>query len=182
MASLKIGEYREGVVLSQANNGSLVDIGVENPLLVSGKRLSMGDRVTVKVADLGKKPEAVLADRREIQTYWGYVATVSDVSLGRFVKTHHYDLVIATSKHGKPYTDVKDDLHRHLAESHSVLIAFGAPTQGLNEILAKEHLELDEVADFSINMIPNQGTETVRTEEAVFASLALLNILDATEK
>jgi len=32
------------------------------------------------------------------------------------------------------------------------------------------------VMDFVVNTIPGQGTETVRTEEAVFASLAILNM------
>jgi predicted SPOUT superfamily RNA methylase MTH1 len=33
--SLKIGEHREGVVTSVVKGGSLVDIGVERPVLVS---------------------------------------------------------------------------------------------------------------------------------------------------
>jgi hypothetical protein len=32
-----------------------------------------------------------------------------------------------------------------------------------------------------INTIPHQGTETVRTEEAVFATLALLNLVRLEE-
>jgi len=56
-------------------------------------------------------------------------------------------------------------------------VAFGAPTQGLQEIVAQENLRLDEVADFTVNTIPDQGTETVRTEEALYASLAVLNTI-----
>jgi hypothetical protein len=46
---------------------------------------------------------------------------------------------------------------------------------GLHEIAAQEKLTLEEVADFVVNTIPCQGTETVRTEEALYASLAILN-------
>jgi predicted SPOUT superfamily RNA methylase MTH1 len=46
----------------------------------------------------------------------------------------------------------------------------------LNEVAAREGLRLEEVADFVVNTIPCQGTETVRTEEAVFASLAVFNV------
>jgi len=33
------------------------------------------------------------------------------------------------------------------------------------------------VTDFTVNTIPDQGTETVRTEEALYASLAILNTI-----
>ncbi|RLI12938.1 hypothetical protein DRO35_01660, partial [Candidatus Bathyarchaeota archaeon] len=56
-------------------------------------------------------------------------------------------------------------------------VVFGSPTQGLQEIVKQENIRLEDVADFIINMIPNQGVETVRTEEAIYATLAVLNIL-----
>jgi len=56
-------------------------------------------------------------------------------------------------------------------------VAFGAPTQGLYEIAAHERLRLEDLAHFVVNTIPKQGTETVRTEEALYASLALFNML-----
>jgi len=179
MKALKVGEYREGVVSSFTKDGSLVEIGVECPMLVANTRLSLGNRVTVRITELGKHPKAVLANRSEIQSYWGYTITVSNVSFGQLVKTRVFDLVIATSKRGTPFIKVRDKLAEHWKKSCSILIGFGAPTQGLYEIVAREHLELDNVAHFTVNTIPNQGTETVRTEEAVFASLAILNLLDS---
>ena len=70
-----------------------------------------------------------------------------------------------------------DELARYWKKSHKILVAFGAPTQGLYEIVARENLKLDEVAHFTVNTIPNQGTETVRTEEALYASLVILNLI-----
>jgi hypothetical protein len=179
MKALKIGEYREGVVSSFTKDGSLVEIGVERPILVPNMKLSLDNRVTVKITELGKHPKAVLTNRSEIQSYWGYRITISNVSFGQLVKNRAFDLVIATSKRGTPFTRVRDKLAEHWKKSCSILIAFGAPTQGLYEIVAREHLELDEIAHFTVNTIPTQGTETVRTEEAVFASLAILNLLDS---
>ncbi len=83
--------------------------------------------------------------------------------------------MIATSRRGTVFTEVMRDLAGRWRKSRKILVAFGAPTQGLYEILEREHLRLDEVADYTVNTIPNQGTETVRTEEAIYASLALLN-------
>lgn len=176
--TLKIGECREGVVSSLTKDGSLVEIGVERPIFVPKARLSLDNRVTAKITELGKHPKAVLANRSEIQSYWGYRTTVSNVSFGQLIKTRNFDLVIATSKRGAPFIKVRDKLAENWKKSSSILIAFGAPSQGLYEIVAREHLELDEIAHFTVNTIPNQGTETVRTEEAIFASLAILNLLD----
>ena len=85
--------------------------------------------------------------------------------------------LISLSKNGTPLTQVTDELAERWKKSRRVLVAFGAPTQGLQEIVAQENLRLDEVADFTVNTIPDQGTETVRTEEALYASLALLNTI-----
>ncbi|MFQ5836863.1 MAG: putative RNA uridine N3 methyltransferase [Candidatus Bathyarchaeia archaeon] len=172
---LTVGEYREGAILSLSEAGSLVDIGVERPILVPDAELPPNTRVTVRVTKLGKRPRAALASRDEIKAYWGYRVTVSDVPFGQLVKSRFFDLVIATSRHGTPLMKVADELVRRWKKSHKILVAFGAPTQGLYEILSRENLKLDEVAHFTVNTIPNQGTETVRTEEALYASLAVLN-------
>ena len=174
---LSVGEYREGAVVSSTRDGSLVDIGVERPVLVPDVRLQVDRRVTVRVTELGKRPRAALASHSEIKEYWGYHVTVSDVPFGRLVKTRAFDLVIATSRYGVPFMEVRDELAGRWRGSRNILVAFGSPAEGLHEIVAREHLKLGEVADFVVNMIPSQGTVTVRTEEAVFVCLGLLNCL-----
>jgi predicted SPOUT superfamily RNA methylase MTH1 len=175
---LKIGEYREGAVLSVTESGSLVDIGVERPFLIPDKKLPINKRVTIKITKLGKHPKVTLANREEIEAYWGYTVTASKGSFGQLNKSSAYDLVVATSKIGAPLTQVADELAERWKKAGSVLVAFGAPTQGLKKIVAQEKLRLDEIADFTVNTIPDQGTKTVRTEEAIYASLALLNLMD----
>jgi len=176
--NLVIGEYREGAVISHSNGDSLVDIGVEQPALVQGTKLKMDTRVTVKITDLGRRLRAVLVDPKEIKTYWGYRVSVSDVSLGPLLKKRQFDLVIATSRKGKPIATVLDELREKWKNSHSTLAAFGAPTRGLYEIAEREHTQLHDIADYVVNTIPNQATETVRTEEAVYATLSILNMFN----
>ena len=77
---------------------------------------------------------------------------------------------------------VVDKLAKRWEKSHKILVAFGAPTQGLYEIVAHENLKLNEVAHFTVNTIPTQGTETVRTEEALCTSLAILNLIPFGKK
>jgi len=177
---LAVGEYREGAILSSGESGSLVDIGVERPILIPNAELPSNTRITVKIAKLGKKPRAVLANPNEIKAYWGYKVTVSDVPFGRLIKSRSLDLTIATSRHGTPLKEVAQELAKRWRDSRNTLVAFGAPTQGLNDIITRENLKLTEVTDFTVNTIPNQGSETVRTEEALYASLAILSFI--TEK
>ncbi|UCC57903.1 MAG: RNA-binding protein [Candidatus Bathyarchaeum sp.] len=172
---LKVGEYREGAIIAITDSGSLVDIGIECPVLLLDRELPVNARVTICVTKLGKRPRVVLANREETKAYWGYSLTASKVPFGKLTKSRVYDLVIATSKLGTPLLEVADELTERWKKSSSILVAFGAPTRGLQEIVAQENLRLDEVADFTVNTIPDQGTETVRTEEALYASLALLN-------
>jgi predicted SPOUT superfamily RNA methylase MTH1 len=174
---LAVGEYREGAVLSSSEVGSLVDIGVERPALIPNTKLPSNTRVTVKVTKLGKHLRATLASDDEIEAYWGYHLTVSDVPFGQLVRFRSFDLVIATSRYGIPLMKVADELTKRWKKSRNILVAFGAPTQGLYDIVAREHLKLNEVSHFAVNTIPNQGTETVRTEEALYASLAILKLI-----
>ncbi len=178
-ADLKIGEFREGAVIGYSKEDTLVDVGVEQPALVAGVKLQTNTRVTVKITGLGKQPKAILANHKEIKTYWGYRVTVSQVPFGQMVKKKLFDLVVATSRRGKPIDTIMDELVKSWKQSHKILLAFGASTQGLFEIAMHERLKLEDLANFIVNTIPDQGTETVRTEEAVYASLAILNTLES---
>lgn len=177
-ADLKLGEFREGVTMGTVREGMLVDIGVEQPALVATVKLATNTRVTVKITELGKQPQAVLAKPEEVKAYWGYRVTVSDLPLGQMLKKRRFDFVVATSRKGKSLDTIKEELTKSWKLSRNALVVFGAPTQGLFEIVAHEGLRLEALAHFVVNTIPNQGTETVRTEEALFASLAILNTLE----
>ncbi|HEX7483499.1 MAG TPA: putative RNA uridine N3 methyltransferase, partial [Candidatus Bathyarchaeia archaeon] len=87
-----------------------------------------------------------------------------------------FDLKIATAKIGDNFMDVANKICAKWHSSQHVLVAFGAPSRGLHEIAQDEGLKLGSIADFVVNMVPNQGTVTVRTEEALLASLAILNV------
>lgn len=174
---LKKGEYREGVVVAVNEKGSIIDIGVENPVLLPNKNLSVNKRVTVKIIKSGKPLKIILANLANIKEYWGYNVTVSKGSFGKIAKSKNYDLVIVTSKLGVPIKQIKDELTERWKKATNILVGFGSPSRGLQEIVKQENLSLDNISDFIVNTIPDQGTETVRTEEAIYASLALMNVL-----
>lgn len=176
MKNLKVGEYREGVTLSRTKEGTLIDIGVEQPTLIPNKQLPTEKRFTLKITKVEKRVEVELANRDEIPTYWGYIVTAERHPLGKLVRSRGFDLTVATSKRGVPFANVAEKIAEKWKKADTIFVAFGAPTQGLYEIVKNEGLNLDDIVDFVVNTVPMQGTETVRTEEALFASLAILNM------
>ncbi len=173
---LKIGEYREGVTLSKRKTGVLVDVGIERPVLLIDSEVPIGERVSVRITKTGNSVEAKLAQKGEIPFYWGYTVMDGKSSFGKMVKSRGFDLVVATSKHGRSFQEISKELGERWIKADTVLVGFGSPAQGLCEILKGENLKLDNIVDFVVNTVPNQGTETIRTEEAVISSLAVLNM------
>lgn len=178
---LRVGEFREAVTLPATGAQVLVDIGVEQPALIRHKNLAVGKRVTVKVVKVGKSAEVEFSERDEAPMYWGYRVTAEGCPFGRFVKKRNFDLTIGTSRFGSPIADVAEKIVQRWKRANNVLVAFGAPSQGLQEIVRREGCRLEEIVDFVANTVPMQGTETVRTEEAIVASLAVLNILPSLQ-
>jgi len=174
-ANLRIGEFREGVLIDQ-QGVNFVDVGVEKPIRLLGKAPSRGSRVTVKIVESGPEPRCEMAKRAEIPTYWGYEIQVSRKTLGELATGGYYDLTIATSRTGAPIASEEERLRARLAGTRTVLVAFGSPRMGIPEILRRAH-DREDCFQFNLNTIPEQGTETVRTEEAVHATLAILNLL-----
>ena len=168
------GDYREGVVVEASKNQSLLEIGLPEKAVV-GERLRMGQRLTLR---LGKKSvNQILATpvtRSEISEYWGY-EVLRAKSLAEGLKVLKADCSIGTSRRGQDLSAVhaiKSDKPR------SVTVAFGGPYAGLFEICERQGVDANKLFDAVINTIPDQGTATVRTEEALIATLAVLNVLN----
>ncbi len=175
---LKVGDYREAITLSNTPDGMIADIGAEKPGIIIGQRLPPGKRVTTRVTKVGNNIELELVNREKIPEYWGYAVTAERETLGMMLQNSRLDLKIATSKTGSRFIDVAERIRERWKSVNSIIIAFGAPSRGLKEILEEEKLFLSDLVDFIINTIPEQGTETVRTEEAIVASLAALNLFN----
>jgi predicted SPOUT superfamily RNA methylase MTH1 len=173
---LKLGEYREGVALSNVKDGILIDIGVEKPAFTPNTQIAIGKRITVKVTKIADQLETQIADRSKIVDYWGYNVSVERRSMGKLFEEGEFDLVVATSKFATRFQDVLGDLGPGWKKAENKLVLFGAPTRGLHEIAKDEGKNLNDIADFVLNTVPGQGTETVRTEEALLATLAVLNL------
>jgi predicted SPOUT superfamily RNA methylase MTH1 len=173
---LKTGEYREGVVLSQAKEGLLVDIGVSKSAILRQKQYAIGDRLTLQVVKAGEQVEMQTVNRDDLSVYWGFRVRVEKRTFGQLVMDGEFDLTIATARLGDKFVNVAGEMEKRWKTARKILLSFGAPTRGLYDIAKSEGLNLNAIVDFVVNMLPGQGTVTVRTEEALLASLAILNL------
>ncbi len=166
------GSIREGVVLSPGKGSSLVELGLGKRGILN-ERLKAGTRVTVRILkDLGDRLLVERVSRSELKTYWGYQVFEAP-SLREAVGMLRDEFVVGTSKYGKEIADVAGEL----AVDAPIALVFGGPYAGLFEICSRGGVKPEELFDIVVNTIPDQGTETVRTEEALLASLAILNFV-----
>lgn len=172
---LKIGEYRVGAVVESvgSDGGAWVEIGIDRPIpLLTTERYKEGQRLNVRI--FSRKPLAALpVNRKEIPHYWGYKTEVVD-SLDGYLASLDDATVLLTSRKGRV---LSPELLGHLGQKRDLAIAFGSPARGVDAFLSKQALDRYDM----INTIPHQGTETVRLEEAVFATMALLNLMRVEE-
>ncbi len=178
----KNGDMREGVVIAQRGETLVVDVGLERTLDCPGD-LSTGTRVTIRLTDVGRNLIGEIIESSKVSVYqgsrapvyWGYKVTKIQ-SLGRLLGEHRYPVSVGTSRYGTPLSDLWRPLQK-ATHNETVLVAFGAPQRGLQEILQEERMNAKEAFDFFVNTVPDQQTATVRTEEAILVTLGLLNAM-----
>ena len=172
----RIGEIREGLVVASGPK-SIVNAGFTTPVEIAAK-LNPQQRVTIRLVRISPSLRGELVEPTRLPIYWGFRVTRTKLTLGKLMGSRGQDLTIATSRRGKLVRDVLDELSLRWKSAQRPLVLFGSPSEGVPEILAKERADLTKMIDFNLNMIPNQAVETVRTEEAVLATLSILNLLE----
>lgn len=177
--------FREGVVTNKpvkSGKGSLVNVGLLQDAHVD-KLITPGIRCTVKLVpkegDSKKLQGVVVAPslpRRETGIYWGYTVRLA-TSLGQvFTQSPYkdgYDVTVGTSDKGSSV----DELPQKSVRYQHLLVMFGG-VMGLETALdAEETLQTDDpklLFDYYLNTLPNQGSRTLRTEEAILVTMAAL--------
>jgi len=174
----RIGEIHEALVIESGAH-SIVNAGFRAAVEISS-RLKLLERVTIRVVQITPQLKGELVEPTRLPIYWGFKVTRTNLTLGKLIRSRTQDLTISTSRGGKQVREMLNDLTLRWKLSRRPLVLFGSPSEGVPEILAKEGTDLSKVVDFNLNMIPNQGVETVRTEEAILATMSILNLLEET--
>ncbi|MCS7146266.1 MAG: putative RNA uridine N3 methyltransferase [Nitrososphaerota archaeon] len=167
-------EFREALV---ERRGGLTTLhaGLRKTLVMEAPRRS-GSRVLLLVRAHGNRIKFKIRRREDLPYYLGTKVSIHRGKLDEVVKKYRY--TIATDREGEPILSVWERLRSSLkAVEGPVCVAFGSYKRGLAEIAELQSLKLEDVFDICVNFIPHQGVRSVRTEEAVYSVLSLLNIL-----
>ena len=184
-------QYREGCILDRPVNGdySWVNIGLNKDCKINQK-LPAKTRVTVKLNESNFNPKlkyytGTLVSMSEpyIQngTYWGYIVRVCETYNDIFnnsIYKEGYDFIIGTSDKGENY---KNANYEKKKDFKHCLIIFGG-ISGIEGLMNDdEHNQLNnnkknigKIFDLYLNTCMNQGLRTIRTEEALMISLAVI--------
>ncbi|MFC7201704.1 RNA methyltransferase [Halospeciosus flavus] len=177
------GSLREGIVTKVGSDGRVrVNCGLQHPISLHtppDMEVEEGERVTIRVSS--RRPvRAKLVDTSPL----GF--RVERTAIGDALTRPDAGYRVATSRHGTPIS--ASTLPDHVAHGRDGLtVAFGAPGRGLPEILDIDPATVGEDGpgtdaptrfDCWLNTLPNQGSEVVRTEEAMFASLNCLTLTE----
>ncbi|VDM95518.1 unnamed protein product [Thelazia callipaeda] len=175
--------YREGVVLdkpAKAGCGPLCDIGLYKEVQINEEvTLEPGTRVTVKVSNMyseRKRYRGCLVTSQQIKEeagiYWGYHVRIAS-SLSDALNSEKYDVIIGTSERGKPASQFE----MPVSDKNRVLLVFGG-LEGLEAAMkADDSIKFsnpEELFEYYLNVVPGQGSRTIRTEEAIPIALAAL--------
>jgi len=179
-------DYREGVVVARpapkGSNACYVNVGLKKEALVHPD-LQVGVRVTVRL-DKKTQNNKVLrgvavapSEPRDKGTYWGYqVRVAADLASvwSECPFEEGYDYSLGTSQNGH---DVIADREWALPAIKHMMIVFGG-LGGLEEVVESDHslpVSPDQVStlfDSYVNVCPEQGSRTIRTEEAILVCMA----------
>ncbi len=150
-----------------------VDIGLDNPVEYNN---SIRTRVPTifRVIKSGNQVKLEPTSRKSINYYFGFDIE-SIPNLTDYLKENNFKTRIVFSRMGTAFSKMQSEIESVLKTSHDIIVVFGGPQSGVRD-LVEEKDALKENVDFWINTIPNQGTETVRLEEALWISLGQFNI------
>lgn len=171
-SKVRIGDIRDGIAVRK--DGKLfADVGLSNYVALSGNA-APNQRITVRIESVANGLSAsIIIERGSIGVYWGYSVKAYS-SLRELFNSLKPEYSILTSRKGDNIQERWNTLTYRIRGTQNTLVVFGSPKHGLPEIL--EHERFSPSNSIMLNTFPKQAVETVRTEEAMVATLAILNL------
>ena len=164
---VKKGDIREGVIFPK-DGKKFIDIGIDHSIPYHGKK-QIDKRTIVKIKDTFPNFTVYDIEKNQIPNFWSY-----NVKHGGSLFTLLNDWKgpkILTSRKSKKIKDT--DIQQILSSKEEVLVVFGTTDKGIHEMLGKK---ISNIQNFKAwNFFPQQGTETVRLEEAILGCLSIIN-------
>ena len=182
-------QFREGITVEEASSSArtYVDIGLPQKCFLRDVQIPPKTRVTLKLDEDSEEADAVAptTPREEAGYYWGYnVRRCSSLS-AVFTECPFnggYDLSFGTSERGKPISSISStniEPHAHLLVVFGGVAGIEAAAKA-DEVLRSKGIDagnVGELFDHWVNLLPGQGSRTIRTEEAVWVGLMGLRVI-----
>lgn len=185
-------EEKEALISQLPAGGTFIDAGLPNPVLVPST-IPENTRVTLKFASRDQPPNLQSADmtaqavdpatpREEAGYYWGFAVRSAPSLSAVFTECPFedgYDLSIGTSERGASLSSLSSSPtpERSSPEFRHALMVFGgvagleAAAKADRELVALGAEDPKDLFDHWVNLLPGQGSRTIRTEEAVWLGL-----------
>lgn len=181
LSELTLPQVRLGLVKREYFGKHIVDVGLDKEVAIKEDGVREGSVIPVLLEKItntyiwGKRLsyEEVI----DMGIYPGYNIVKIKGSVVDYLRKFK-GLKIATSRKGILITKVFDELLDRIKKADEILVLFGSHSYGLYEIFNAYNTRPEDCCDYSLNVIPKQHVETVRTEEAVFISLAILKLIE----
>ena len=188
-------------VQSDDSNTTVIDTGLSEKVVVPNVQLPEHARVTVRFTQPGAplaEPVDPSTPRAEAGYYWGYYVRRCRSLSSVFTECPFdggYDLSFGTSERGAPVGAVLEedegDPRERPPDFGHMLVVFGGVAGIENAVRNDPHLrdmavrpsEAGKLFDYYVNLLPGQGSRTIRTEEAVWLGLtSLRGVADGTQR
>jgi hypothetical protein len=134
--------------------------------------MKSGTRIAVQIKTIQPELTAKEISRDDIKDYWGY--SVKERANLLSILLTWKGKIILTSKKGKNFSRL--DTKKIIKLNEPILIVFGTVNKGVYDILGSDIKKIQNASVF--NFFPNQGTQTVRLEEAILGILSIINIFN----
>lgn len=168
------GSIREALIITK-NNKLYADIGLKELCrLTCNKRkgktyiaITELDPLTCKCIDEDAVPNYMCY---KIETYDSLTQIINEY------RDRKWHIVISTKK-GETISKIRNELKKVIKRSPGLVIIFGSPRYDPDEILTLEGSRPENMLSncLELNSAPIQGVRSIRTYEALFITLALIN-------
>jgi predicted SPOUT superfamily RNA methylase MTH1 len=167
---IKIGDIRDALIIDYKGK-KFLDIGIKRYIQYFGK-IKSGTRIAIQIKTIQPELTAKEISRDSIKDYWGY--SVKERSNLLSILSTWKGKIILTSKKGKNFSRL--EAKKNIEPNEPILVVFGTTNKGVYDILGSNIKKIQNANVF--NFFPNQGTQTVRLEEAILGTLSIINILN----
>lgn len=173
LSEIMIGDFRQGYVVRKQRR-VLADVGLKI-LVPIDENVNPGSIITVQFISQYPNLRGRIIDKRLIDKYWGYEMKIAS-SLTAALDCAKPDFTVLTSRRGIEVQRIWPEFEKKLSSANSVLLIFGSPGRGVLEILGAGSTNDLSWDHLKLNFVPTQQTETVRSEEAMQVTLAIVNL------